>query len=183
MTIRDSISDKDLEISFDLCVGADGSYSIIRRQMMRVVRCVIYVLMRLCEALMLPIDTINSTWHISIGQNGLSTRIHQRWIYRIKNADRPRQWWKADVSSRSRASTHMAKTLFHAYCSSKQSTKSHHLSPLLSYHFLCFHRIKHLHALYSRLAPSSNASVAPMPYCLGSIFIFPMRCASLVRKT
>ncbi|PFH50664.1 hypothetical protein AMATHDRAFT_47691 [Amanita thiersii Skay4041] len=34
-----SIDDnKDLTVNFDLCVGADGSYSIIRRQMMRVVR-------------------------------------------------------------------------------------------------------------------------------------------------
>lgn len=142
-----------------------------------------YVLMRLCEALMFSIDTINSTWHISIGQNGLSTRIHQRWIHRIKNADRPRQWWPADVSSGSRAFTHMATTFFHAHCASKQSTMLHHLSPLLPYQFPRFHRIKHLRALYSHQAPSSNASIAPMPSCPGLIFIFRMRPASSVRKT
>jgi len=38
MSIHDSVSNKDLTTNFDLCIGADGSYSIIRRQMMRVVR-------------------------------------------------------------------------------------------------------------------------------------------------
>ncbi|KAF8163218.1 FAD/NAD(P)-binding domain-containing protein [Crassisporium funariophilum] len=38
MVIRDVGSDKELSVDFDLCIGADGSYSIIRRQLMRVVR-------------------------------------------------------------------------------------------------------------------------------------------------
>ncbi|KIK08716.1 hypothetical protein K443DRAFT_84347 [Laccaria amethystina LaAM-08-1] len=38
ITIRDSSSHKEFSIHFDFCIGADGSYSIIRRQMMRVVR-------------------------------------------------------------------------------------------------------------------------------------------------
>ena len=29
---------KDVEVSFDFCIGADGSYSNVRRQMMRVMR-------------------------------------------------------------------------------------------------------------------------------------------------
>ncbi|RPD80193.1 FAD/NAD(P)-binding domain-containing protein [Lentinus tigrinus ALCF2SS1-7] len=38
MNVRDVEGGKDVNVSFDFCVGADGSYSIIRRQLMRVVR-------------------------------------------------------------------------------------------------------------------------------------------------
>lgn len=38
LTIRKTVSKEDLTVNFDLCIGADGSYSIIRRQLMRVVR-------------------------------------------------------------------------------------------------------------------------------------------------
>ncbi|RDB20986.1 Kynurenine 3-monooxygenase [Hypsizygus marmoreus] len=38
MTVRNVESNEDLSVGFDFCVGADGSYSIVRRQMMRVVR-------------------------------------------------------------------------------------------------------------------------------------------------
>ncbi|KDR81522.1 hypothetical protein GALMADRAFT_239524 [Galerina marginata CBS 339.88] len=38
MTIHNSSSKTDFSVGFDLCIGADGSYSVIRRQMMRVVR-------------------------------------------------------------------------------------------------------------------------------------------------
>ncbi|KIM49214.1 hypothetical protein M413DRAFT_21477 [Hebeloma cylindrosporum] len=38
MTIRDATSNSEFTTDFDLCIGADGSYSVIRRQMMRVVR-------------------------------------------------------------------------------------------------------------------------------------------------
>ncbi|KAM6500602.1 FAD/NAD(P)-binding domain containing protein [Amanita muscaria] len=38
MTVRDNSLNKELTVDFDFCIGADGSYSIIRRQMMRVVR-------------------------------------------------------------------------------------------------------------------------------------------------
>lgn len=38
MAVRDSDTGKEIEVPFDFCVGADGSYSIIRRQLMRVVR-------------------------------------------------------------------------------------------------------------------------------------------------
>ncbi|OCH95007.1 FAD/NAD(P)-binding domain-containing protein [Obba rivulosa] len=38
MTVHDSGMGQDAQIHFDLCVGADGSYSVIRRQLMRVVR-------------------------------------------------------------------------------------------------------------------------------------------------
>ena len=40
MTVRDVDGSKDVNVPFDFCVGADGSYSIIRRQLMRVVQCV-----------------------------------------------------------------------------------------------------------------------------------------------
>ncbi|KIJ68991.1 hypothetical protein HYDPIDRAFT_81183 [Hydnomerulius pinastri MD-312] len=38
MIIRDIDSETDVRATFHLCIGADGSYSIIRRQLMRVVR-------------------------------------------------------------------------------------------------------------------------------------------------
>ncbi len=38
MTIRETSSNEDVSVHFDLCIGADGSYSIVRRQMMRAVR-------------------------------------------------------------------------------------------------------------------------------------------------
>ncbi|KAG6878696.1 hypothetical protein C0993_011511 [Termitomyces sp. T159_Od127] len=38
ITIRNSKSGEQFSVDFDFCIGADGSYSIIRRQMMRVVR-------------------------------------------------------------------------------------------------------------------------------------------------
>ncbi|KAI1795758.1 FAD/NAD(P)-binding domain-containing protein [Ganoderma leucocontextum] len=38
MVVRDIERAKDVNAPFDLCVGADGSYSIVRRQLMRVVR-------------------------------------------------------------------------------------------------------------------------------------------------
>ena len=40
LAVRDVEGAKDVTVSFDFCVGADGSYSIIRRQLMRVVQCV-----------------------------------------------------------------------------------------------------------------------------------------------
>lgn len=36
--VQDSESQKEITVPFDFCVGADGSYSIIRRQLMRIVR-------------------------------------------------------------------------------------------------------------------------------------------------
>jgi kynurenine 3-monooxygenase len=38
MTVRDLDAATDIFIDFDFCVGADGSYSVVRRQLMRVVR-------------------------------------------------------------------------------------------------------------------------------------------------
>lgn len=38
LTVREAASGKEVVFLFDLCIGADGSYSIIRRQMTRVVR-------------------------------------------------------------------------------------------------------------------------------------------------
>ena len=38
MQVNDVDSGRDITVNFDLCVGADGSYSIVRRQLMRVVR-------------------------------------------------------------------------------------------------------------------------------------------------
>ncbi|KAH6918674.1 kmo protein [Coprinopsis sp. MPI-PUGE-AT-0042] len=38
LTVQDIASGKEVLFDFDLCIGTDGSYSVIRRQMMRVVR-------------------------------------------------------------------------------------------------------------------------------------------------
>jgi len=38
LTVHDIATGKTSQVTFDFCVGADGSYSIIRRQLMRVVR-------------------------------------------------------------------------------------------------------------------------------------------------
>ncbi|EIW60002.1 FAD/NAD-P-binding domain-containing protein [Trametes versicolor FP-101664 SS1] len=38
MKLQDVEAARDVDVSFDFCVGADGSYSIVRRQLMRVVR-------------------------------------------------------------------------------------------------------------------------------------------------
>jgi kynurenine 3-monooxygenase len=38
ITFQDLIHGTEASVEFDLCIGADGSYSLIRRQMMRVVR-------------------------------------------------------------------------------------------------------------------------------------------------
>lgn len=38
MTVRNDENGTDVSTTFDLCVGADGSYSVVRRQLMRVVR-------------------------------------------------------------------------------------------------------------------------------------------------
>ncbi|TFK29851.1 FAD/NAD-binding domain-containing protein [Coprinopsis marcescibilis] len=38
LTVRDTIANQEVRRPFDFCVGADGSYSIVRRQMMRVLR-------------------------------------------------------------------------------------------------------------------------------------------------
>lgn len=38
MVFHNSAANEDLRVSFDLCIGADGSYSNVRRQLMRFVR-------------------------------------------------------------------------------------------------------------------------------------------------
>jgi len=38
LLMRNLATNIDVDVPFDFCVGADGSYSVIRRQMMRVVR-------------------------------------------------------------------------------------------------------------------------------------------------
>jgi kynurenine 3-monooxygenase len=38
IAIQKTVSKKDFTVDFDLCIGADGSYSVIRRQMMRTLR-------------------------------------------------------------------------------------------------------------------------------------------------
>jgi 2-polyprenyl-6-methoxyphenol hydroxylase-like FAD-dependent oxidoreductase len=42
LSVRDLDANRDFSANFDLCIGADGSYSIIRRQMMRVVKWVTF---------------------------------------------------------------------------------------------------------------------------------------------
>jgi kynurenine 3-monooxygenase len=43
LSIRDIDANKEFSANFDFCIGADGSYSIIRRQMMRVVKWVAFL--------------------------------------------------------------------------------------------------------------------------------------------
>ena len=43
ITLRELDSNSEFSVTFDFCIGADGSYSIIRQQMMRVVRRVIFI--------------------------------------------------------------------------------------------------------------------------------------------
>jgi kynurenine 3-monooxygenase len=38
MSVLDVSTGEQVERGFDLCIGADGSFSIVRRQLMRVVR-------------------------------------------------------------------------------------------------------------------------------------------------
>lgn len=38
MAVQETFSKEDFSVDFDLCIGADGSYSVIRRQMMRALR-------------------------------------------------------------------------------------------------------------------------------------------------
>jgi kynurenine 3-monooxygenase len=40
--IRDLDANREFSANFDFCIGADGSYSIIRRQMMRVIKWVAF---------------------------------------------------------------------------------------------------------------------------------------------
>jgi kynurenine 3-monooxygenase len=38
LTFQDAAAHRDVHVSFDLCIGADGCYSTVRRQLMRVTR-------------------------------------------------------------------------------------------------------------------------------------------------
>jgi kynurenine 3-monooxygenase len=38
LTALNQEGNHDIQVEFDLCIGADGSYSVVRRQMQRVVR-------------------------------------------------------------------------------------------------------------------------------------------------
>jgi len=42
LNVRDVLADTTKQVEFDLCVGADGSHSFVRRQMMRVTRYVLW---------------------------------------------------------------------------------------------------------------------------------------------
>ena len=39
--VHDVVGDTTKQVEFDLCIGADGSHSLVRRQLMRVTRCVL----------------------------------------------------------------------------------------------------------------------------------------------
>lgn len=51
VNVRDMRTDATREVEFDLCVGADGSHSFVRRQMMRVARCVCVAAGFICVSL------------------------------------------------------------------------------------------------------------------------------------
>lgn len=40
LNFQDVANEIDVKTDFSFCVGADGTYSVVRRQLMRVVRCV-----------------------------------------------------------------------------------------------------------------------------------------------
>jgi 2-polyprenyl-6-methoxyphenol hydroxylase-like FAD-dependent oxidoreductase len=44
MNVQDVVAGRSKQVEFDLCVGADGSHSFVRRQIMRVTRCLFFVL-------------------------------------------------------------------------------------------------------------------------------------------
>lgn len=73
MVVRDADENKDVLIHFDFCVGADGSYSVVRRQMMRVVR---LVQNRIIRALFL----------MAALQHGLSSGVHPTRVLGIEDA-------------------------------------------------------------------------------------------------
>ena len=84
MTARDGDANTDFEIPFDFCVGADGSFSVIRRQLMRVVRYAPYFCF--CRR--------RSRWCLHplshVRQNGLSARIYTPRVPRAENTTRER---------------------------------------------------------------------------------------------
>ena len=43
MSVHDAVANTTKQVEFDLCIGADGSHSIVRRQLMRVTRYVFWV--------------------------------------------------------------------------------------------------------------------------------------------
>ena len=43
MNVHDVVADRTKEVEFDLCIGADGSHSVVRRQLMRVTRYVLWI--------------------------------------------------------------------------------------------------------------------------------------------
>jgi len=60
LNVRDVPADTTKQVEFDLCVGADGSHSFVRRQMMRVTR---YVLWN-------PYVALSSTHHLRLAFMG-----------------------------------------------------------------------------------------------------------------
>jgi 2-polyprenyl-6-methoxyphenol hydroxylase-like FAD-dependent oxidoreductase len=48
MVVRNTNENKEVKVQFDFCVGADGSYSVVRRQLMRVIR---YVIVRFMKSI------------------------------------------------------------------------------------------------------------------------------------
>lgn len=72
ITVQDTVSNREFQVPFDFCIGADGSYSIIRRQMMRVVRCVDFIE----HHSSLLSSPRNSSDVRSFQKNGLPARIH-----------------------------------------------------------------------------------------------------------
>jgi len=46
--VHDVVGDRTNQVEFDLCIGADGSHSLVRRQLMRVTRYVLWVPYVLC---------------------------------------------------------------------------------------------------------------------------------------
>ena len=84
VSVLDAVADTTKQVEFDLCIGADGSHSIVRRQLMRVTRYVLWVPY-------VALSSSSSPWEnrrdneipwagplipVFVSQDGLPARVH-----------------------------------------------------------------------------------------------------------
>ena len=101
MNVYDLTAGRSKQVEFDLCIGADGSHSFVRRQIMRVTRYVFSILY--CHpsssspwwtVWMLNLDNwVHPFIRPSVVQNGLSARVHSSRIYGAQDATDLRRGW------------------------------------------------------------------------------------------
>lgn len=110
MTVSNGETGKDVIVTFDLCIGADGSYSNVRRQMMRVVRYAPWS----CAAFL----ALNKYYRLTI-QNEFPTGVHTTRIHGIKNSGRSRGCRASHVCSGPEPFAYMATAFLYAYSASQ----------------------------------------------------------------